>query len=408
MQRSTPLRRGRVAVTAALAGAAALAASACGAPSANVGAAPTSVPNLPAKPIELTILDVSGDLAISQPIVDDYLKQHPNVVSKFNYLKAPATDVTGKIKAQQNAGQVNIDLVLTGGDGLSALRGQDMVVPLLPNYAAKFGDLQSRLDPGAWKLQQASGGFGVVDEYGQSGPLFQYAPDRVANPPRSPQELLDWAKAHPGRFLYANPNNSGPGRTFLMGLPYVLGDANPADPVHGWAKTWAYLRELNKYVAYYPSGTGETLKQLGDGSRDIVPTQVGIDIAYRVNGTLPANMGVFTWDDFHWVADAHYMVIPKGVPADHIGAVLDLMNWFLQPKEQALTYEKGFITFPPKGVTPDLATDKGKQIVQQYGRPDFYPKQFASHPVEAPLDSGAMQQAFDMWNRQIGSLGAGK
>jgi putative spermidine/putrescine transport system substrate-binding protein len=384
------------------------AASACGAPTANLAAPPAEVPGLPAKPVELTILDVSGDLAISQPIVDNYLKQHPNVISKINYLKATSPEVTGKIKAQQNAGQVNIDLVLTGGDGLSALRGQDMVIPLLPNYAAKFGDLQAKLEPGAWKLQQASGGYGVIDEYGQSGPLFEYAPDRVSNPPRSPQELLDWAKAHPGRFIYANPDNSGPGRTFLMGLPYMLGDKNPADPEHGWDKTWAYLRELNKYVAYYPSSTGETFKQLGDGSRDIAPIQVGTDISYRVNGTLPANLGVFDFQDFHWVADSHYMVIPKGVPTDHIGAALDLMSWYLRPDQQALTYEKGFISFPPKGVTLDMATPKGKQIIEQFGRQDFYPREFASHPVEAPLESAAMQKAFDMWNRQIGSLGAGK
>ncbi len=30
-----------------------------------------------------------------------------------------------------------------------------------------------------------------------------------------------------------------------MGLPYMLGDKDPKDPVNGWEKTWAYLKELN-------------------------------------------------------------------------------------------------------------------------------------------------------------------
>ena len=31
----------------------------------------------------------------------------------------------------------------------------------------------------------------------------------------------------------------------MMGLPYILGDKDPKDPVNGWEKTWAYLAELN-------------------------------------------------------------------------------------------------------------------------------------------------------------------
>ena len=49
-----------------------------------------------------------------------------------------------------------------------------------------------------------------------------------------------------------------------MGLPYILGDSDPKDPVNGWDKTWAYLQELDKYVDVYPSGTTDTMKNLGE------------------------------------------------------------------------------------------------------------------------------------------------
>ncbi len=42
----------------------------------------------------------------------------------------------------------------------------------------------------------------------------------------------------------------------MMGLPYILGDKDPSDPVKGWDKTWAYLKELGEYIEYYPTGTG--------------------------------------------------------------------------------------------------------------------------------------------------------
>ena len=64
-----------------------------------------------------------------------------------------------------------------------------------------------------------------------AGPLMEYNPDKVKQAPTTPQELLAWCKANPNRLIYARPANSGPGRTFIMGLPYILGDKNPKDPV---------------------------------------------------------------------------------------------------------------------------------------------------------------------------------
>ena len=36
----------------------------------------------------------------------------------------------------------------------------------------------------------------------------------------------------------------------MMGLPYILGDKDPQDPVNGWDKTWAYLQEIGEYIEY--------------------------------------------------------------------------------------------------------------------------------------------------------------
>ena len=51
-----------------------------------------------------------------------------------------------------------------------------------------------------------------------------------------------------------------------MGLPYLLGDKDPKDPVNGWDKTWAYLNELSENIEYYPSATAATMKKLAKGS----------------------------------------------------------------------------------------------------------------------------------------------
>src|SRR5665811_133521 len=137
------------------------------------------------------------------------------------------------------------------------------------------------------RMQALAGGFGVVTTYYPSGPLLQYDPKVVTDVPKTPKAVLAWAKAHPNKFLYARPANSGPGRTFLMGLPYILGDADPRDPAKGWDKTWDYLKALGENVEYYPGGTAQVMKELGEGTRDIVVSTTGWDINPRVLGTVP-------------------------------------------------------------------------------------------------------------------------
>ena len=133
-------------------------------------------------------------------------------------------------------------MVLTGSDGLAAGLEQNLWLKLLPAYADRFPGLEENYEPAALNLHRAQGqGFGVVINYYPSGPLLEYAPERVRSVPTTAEELLAWAKANPKRFMYARPANSGPGRTFMMGLPYILGDKDPKDPVDGWDKTWAYL-----------------------------------------------------------------------------------------------------------------------------------------------------------------------
>ena len=54
----------------------------------------------------------------------------------MTYSKATAPELAGKIKAQQDAGRVDIDLVLTGVDGLAAGIDQNLWTPLLPTTSA--------------------------------------------------------------------------------------------------------------------------------------------------------------------------------------------------------------------------------------------------------------------------------
>ena len=367
-------------------------------------AALAQAPALPKAAVTLNIMDVGGALALVQKPLENYRAAKPNLVSRMTFTKAPAPELPGKIKAMQDANRVDIDMVLGGMDVLSAGIDQKLWVNLLPTYAAALPKPESIYLKGALDNHNIGQGFGMCMVYYPSGPLLEYAPERVKTPPTTAAELLSWAKANPNRFFYARPANSGPGRTFMMGLPYLLGDKDPKDPANGWEKTWAFLKELNQYIDYYPTGTGPTMKEFGEGSRDMIVSTTGWDINPRVLGIVPKNAEIVALKGFHWVSDAQFMFVPKGVSDDKLAVLIDLMNWMLSPAQQAFTYDEGYFYPGPavKDVPITMAPESSQAAIKEFGRPQ-YEKLIADNPVETPLTPDKLVIAFRMWDEQVGS-----
>ncbi|MDQ0998474.1 putative spermidine/putrescine transport system substrate-binding protein [Phyllobacterium ifriqiyense] len=364
-----------------------------------------AAPALPASPVVITVMDVGGALALSQPAFEEYAKTYPERASRIIFAKAPVTELAGKLKAQQSANRVDIDLVLTGSDGLAAGLVNQTWMKILPDFSSTFPNLEENYEPAALNLLKAQGdGYGVVINYYPSGPLLEYDPERVKKVPTTAEELLAYAKENPGRFMYARPTNSGPGRTFMMGLPYLLGDKDPSDPVDGWEKTWAYLAEIGQYIDYYPAGTGVTMKEFGEGSRDIIISTTGWDINPRALGIVPETAKIGTLKGFHWVSDAFFMCVPKGIAEDKVAVVLDLMAFLLTPKAQAYSYDEGYLYPGPavKNVPLSMAPQRSQDVIKEFGRPE-YADLIANNPIELPLKPDKMVIAFRKWDELVGA-----
>jgi putative spermidine/putrescine transport system substrate-binding protein len=360
---------------------------------------------LPTSPVTLNFVDVAGNLALTQKAIEAYRDKNPKLVAKVNFSKAPAPELPGKIKAQQDAGRVDIDGVLTGIDALSAGVDQKLWIPIAAEYAVKLPKLDDIYLPGAKRMQALASNQGVCIVFCPAGPVMEYMPDKVKKVPETAEDVLAWAKANPNRFMYARPANSGPGRVFMMGLPYVLGDKDPHDPKDGWDKTWSYLKELGQYVEYYPTGTGAVMKELGEGSRDMIPTQMGWDINPRALGIVPKEAKVFFLKGYHWVLDAHYLCIPKGVSNDKLAVLIDFLNYMLSPPAQAMTYDDGYFYPGPavKDVPLSMAPASSQKVIEEFGRAE-YSQAITTAPQEIPLLPDKLVYAFSRWDQQIGSL----
>jgi putative spermidine/putrescine transport system substrate-binding protein len=357
----------------------------------------------PDQPVKLTIADVAGNLQLTQKAIEKFRDDHKDLVSSVEFTRSTAPELPGKIDAQQKANRVEIDLVLTGTDALAAGASKNLWEKVGDNAKPVLGDYEATLQEPAQRMQKIAEGQGIIVVYYPSGPLLEYNPAKVPSPPKSPQDLLAWAKANPNKLMYARPANSGPGRTFLMGLPYLLGDSNPKDPKAGWDKTWAYLAELGQYIEYYPAGTSAVMKELSQGTRDIVASTTGWDINPRALGQVPKEMKTAAMQGFHWVADAQYMVVPKGVSAEKRYVLYELMKYMLTKEAQAQTYDQGYFYPGPavKDVPLSLAPAESQKAITEFGRSE-YESLISGNPIETPLDATSMVAAFERWDREIG------
>ena len=353
------------------------------------------------QPITISILDNGGDYASTGVIIENYKKANPDKVKEIKLQRGPAPETPAKIKAQQDAGRADINLVLTGQDAGSVLAANKQLIELFPKYDKMFP--KDELTDAAKVLQDSGGGALMPTVVNPGGPVFIYNPKKVQKPPKTVEELLEWAKANPKRFFYARPANSGPGRSIMCGLPYILKDKAPMDPEKGWDKAWAFMKELGKYVEYYPTGTLFTLREFAQDQRWMIPGIMEWDMKPRAEGVVPPEAKITVLENTTFVIDGHYWGIPKGVPQNEVEVLLDLMKFMRRPDQQALTY-KAFIGPSIKAATLDKAPADIRDYVKEFWRSEYDQIGPGKKYKMAPqLDFKELTYAMDRWDREIGA-----
>ncbi len=379
--------------------------SACGSPESPSDAQDEPVEAvLPDEPVTLDVLDVGGILNFTRPLFEECQQRNSDVIAELNFTEGVSTEAVSQIRAQQAADQVKVDLVLSGSDAIGAGVVQDVWLPLLPQFEEQLSQPASYSQEAKDALEIADGQAAVLATE-LTGPLLLFNPEEVTDPPTTAAELLEWAEANPDRFTYARPESSGPGRDFLMGLPYILGDSDPSDPENGWDKTWEYLAELDQYAAPYPSDTGRSVEGVGQGAYDMVALTAGWDILSRTDGVVPLSFEIGTLDDFTWIAAGHYAAVPVGAEEENVGAALALVNCVLEDDVQLSMYETYGAAVPGpaiEGITVSDAPPDVQEEIAEFSRP-VYEELFESVPTAPELDAPTLAYAFDRWQREIGS-----
>jgi putative spermidine/putrescine transport system substrate-binding protein len=368
----------------------------CGS-SSNTGAKATN------SPVTLTIYSVAGgDDYYKDKLIPMFEKQYAGKY-KVQYARGTWQDVVNKIKAEGS--HVNIDVVISGVDGVPGGAKEGVWEQLYPKYKNEihYNDLTTI----GQAYVKAFNGYGVPLFVSPGGPMLMYNKDKVKNPPTTYADLKTWITANPNKFMYATVPTSGPARGFYFGLMQNLGE-NMTKP-DAAAKTWDYLKTINKDIQNYPSNTNDTFKYLYDGTLEIVPQTPGFFAQNYAAGTVPPNVGLVMMSGAKQIMDAQSYVMPKGLPSDHKKAALDFINFAMDKKAQSQVF--AHITIPTnKNATVDQLLPAYKDTYKKGVA--GYPKEFIKNGAISVPDGNwilfpntdAVNQNYQLWQKNIQSL----
>lgn len=358
-----------------------------------------------AKPTKIVILDPAGEEPLVKESLEIFKKENPDLVSDYEIIPASAPETTTKIQAEQAAGNLITTYVFTGYDGMCAGMEEDIYEEILPKYKDKLPGLEESFTEAARLQFGMTNGTGIPHACSPGGPMTTYNPDKIANPPKDINELLEFAKANPGKFMYPRPINSGAGYAWLQGLPYLLEEKDPKKP-STWEKVWPFLEEIGKYIDYYPTGSALLYKEFNEGTRWIITTAVGYETNQRVLGAMPPKMTRNFLKNLHWISDANFICIPKGLDEARLNVSLKLTAFLMTPEQQVYTFDDGFMYPGPaiKGVELSMAAKDVQDKLGAVVTPDLT-EAINKFPTEAPLGSKELVEAFEMWDELIGSKG---
>ncbi|GGN37793.1 MULTISPECIES: ABC transporter substrate-binding protein [Marinomonas] len=275
----------------------------------------------------------------------DRIKEEYDVTLKQVKL-TDTSDAVNRVLAEKAAGKDSngsIDLIWLNGENFRAMKDNNLLFgpfsQSLPNYVT-YVDENSRQS-----LTQDFGTpvDGMESPWGMAQVIFMYDTATLSSPPKSMAELLNFAKAHPGRITYPEPPQFL-GSTFLKQALYELTAyrqalSQPADSVNFdtvTAPLWAYLDKLHK-VAWrdgqtFPSSAEEMMRLLDDQeidvalSFDISAASVQID-----QGNLPDTVRSYVFTN-GTIGNTHFLAIPYNSSATAGAQVV--ANFLLSPEAQ--------------------------------------------------------------------------
>lgn len=288
----------------------------------------------------------AGDTSINRYIAWAAQEVERRYAVKLIHVKvADTSEAVARILAERAAGRSangSIDLIWINGENFASLKTADLLhgpwAEEVPNAR-----LLDRSDPTlALDFTVPTEGY----ELPWGGARFTLFYDAVAvddPPPGDPHALLEWIRAHPGRFTYPQPPDFI-GSSFLKQLLLLLTGsperlrtpvAEDFDAVT--RPLWSWLDKAHAHLwrsgRVFPRGSSEQRRLLGDGEIDWALSFNPAEAARAIRqGELPRSVR-----GIHFrggaLSNSHFLAIPFNAGAKE-GAMV-VANFLISPEAQA-------------------------------------------------------------------------
>ena len=270
---------------------------------------------------------------------------------KINHVKLKDTaEAVTRVVAEKAAGRNadgTVDLMWINGPNFLAMKQQGLLfgpfATALPNF--RYVDTTNR---------QSNVVDFTVPVDGYESPwrtaqiVFVYDSKRIAAPPRSVPELLEWSRRNPGRVTHPNVRNFL-GSTFLKQALYELAAdpavlQQPATDANFEAVTapmWAWYDALKPLLwrggRQFPENGPAQRQLLNDGEIDVMisfnPSEAAVSIA---SGLLPDTVRTFVFSK-GTIGNTSFVGIPYNA-ANKEGAMV-VADFLLEPATQAVAQD---------------------------------------------------------------------
>ena len=228
-----------------------------------------------------------------------------------------------------NQTNTDYDLVDLSGDDLSkivSLIGEEALVQLDDAKIPNAGRVTA----------QSTVAADYVQPYRGTTVILAYDSEKVANPPKTMDELTAWMEANPGRFAYNAPGTGGAGDSFARTSVYnFLPEEAITSDDPAWEEQWdegfAYLESIHPYMytsggsIVYPNKNQGTLDLLNQGEIDMCPNWADMVLSQRAEGTLKDTIKIAQIDPA-FTGSLQFLAIPTfGSNEDGAYAFIDYM-----------------------------------------------------------------------------------
>jgi putative spermidine/putrescine transport system substrate-binding protein len=346
-------------------------------------AIPAASANQSAKKVTINLY-ASGDVNV-QSLWQDHLipgfqKKNPGIKVNFIFSEHGTNDGTTLARigaAVKQRKWPGIDLVDGGLSNTLALDG--LTQPVLK---ATAGNLKY-VNPDLLKPVK-----GAALPYRGSSVVLAYNSQFVSSAPKSLSSLIDWIKAHPGKFTYNTPNSGGSGFSFAetvvdstlpaATLSAMTTTANYDPSIESaWKQGLSTLHSLNQYMygnGVYPNGNQAVLDLLAKGQIWVAPVWSDQALTALKTNQLPASVHLTQISNPSFTGGAAYLGVPKS--ARHKAEVYKFVNYVLSPaaQTQIINVMSGFPAIPLK-LMPKAIQNKFADVSANSLRPTYSQKQ---------------------------------